>query len=147
MATPVANGTWQHFDHAADMGISATGASLEETFVQAALGMTAIITEAPIRSSTSVSLRCQAPDAELLLIDWLNALIFEMATRHLLFGRFEVNIEPVAAGLALTATAWGEPVDPDRHQPAVEVKGATYTALSVAEQADGSWQARCVVDV
>ena len=44
-------------------------------------------------------------------------------------------------------TAWGERVDPEKHQPAVEIKGATYTALSVTEQTDGSWTARCVVDV
>jgi SHS2 domain-containing protein len=49
-------------------------------------------------------------------------------------------------GGELTATACGEPVDAARHEPAVEVKGATYTALAVA-QADGQWCAQCVVDV
>jgi tRNA nucleotidyltransferase (CCA-adding enzyme) len=29
----------------------------------------------------------------------------------------------------------------------VEVKGATYTALRVAQEADGAWVAQCVVDV
>jgi SHS2 domain-containing protein len=37
-------------------------------------------------------------------------------------------------------------VDPVRHEPAVEVKGATYTALRV-QQTDGHWLAQCVVDV
>ena len=138
---------WRHFDHAADMGICATGATLEESFVQTALGMTAIITDATVSAEQSVSIRCQAPDAELLLIDWLNALVFEMATRKLLFGRFQVQVTPAADGLELTATAWGEPIDTDRHQPAVEIKGATYTALSVTQQPDGTWSARCVVDV
>jgi SHS2 domain-containing protein len=46
----------------------------------------------------------------------------------------------------LTATARGEPVDVARHEPAVEIKGATYTALAV-EQTDGQWRAQCVVDV
>jgi SHS2 domain-containing protein len=147
VSAPVTASGWHHFDHSADMGICATGASLEETFTQIALGMTAIVTDAPVRSSEPVPIRCQAPEAELLLIDWLNALIFEMATRRLLFGRFEVDIEATAAGLELSATAWGEPVDPARHQPAVEIKGATYTALSVTEQPDGGWLARCVVDV
>jgi len=41
----------------------------------------------------------------------------------------------------------GEPVDVTRHRPAVEAKGATYTALSVAGNADGAWVAQCVVDV
>ena len=73
----------------------------------------------------------------------LNAVVFEMATRHVLFGRFQVGID----GVRLEAEAWGEPVSQTRHQPAVEVKGATYTALSVQQAPDGQWQARCVVDV
>jgi tRNA nucleotidyltransferase (CCA-adding enzyme) len=61
----------------------------------------------------------------------------------MLFGRFDVRI----ADGVLTAKAWGEAVDRARHEPAVEVKGATYTALSVARLDDGRWLAQCVVDV
>ena len=39
----------------------------------------------------------RGPDDELLLVDWLNALIYEMATRRMLFGRFDVTIEGSAA--------------------------------------------------
>ena len=35
----------------------------------------------------------------------------------------------------------------DRHRPAAEVKGVTYTALEVSRRADGQWLAQCVVDV
>jgi tRNA nucleotidyltransferase (CCA-adding enzyme) len=89
-----------------------------------------------------VHVECDAPDDELLLVDWLNQLVFEMATRKFLFSRFEVRIEDHH----LAATAWGEPVDTARHQPAVEIKGATYTALRVARD-NGEWIAQCVVDV
>jgi SHS2 domain-containing protein len=47
----------------------------------------------------------------------------------------------------LTGAAYGEPVDRARHQPAVEVKGATHTALGVERRDDGAWIAQCVVDV
>jgi len=70
-------------------------------------------------------------------------LIYAMATRNMLFGRFDVRIDDGS----LTAKAWGEALDRARHQPAVEVKGATYTALSVARRDDGVWVAQCVVDV
>ena len=66
-----------------------------------------------------------------------------MATRRMLFSRFDISIE----GDELNATAWGEPVDITRHQPAVEPKGATYTALEVRQSADGRWLAQCVIDV
>jgi SHS2 domain-containing protein len=61
----------------------------------------------------------------------------------MLFSRFEVHIE----GQKLTGKAWGEKVDVVRHQPAVEVKGATYTALKVSQDRAGNWLAQCIVDV
>ncbi len=90
-----------------------------------------------------MDIACRAPEDGLLLADWLNALILEMAVRHMLFRRFDVVIE----GDRLRATAWGEAVDVAKHQPAVEVKGATYTELDVRRRPDGWWVAQCVVDV
>jgi tRNA nucleotidyltransferase (CCA-adding enzyme) len=136
---------WEHFVHGADIGVRGIGATLGEAFEQAALALTAVIADpARISSITAVDIGCEAPDMAVLFVDWLNALIYEMATRNMLFGRFEVRI---LEERSLTATAWGERVDRARHQPAVEVKGATYTGLSVAERDDGLWVAQCVVDV
>jgi SHS2 domain-containing protein len=120
------------------------GATLEQAFEQAALALTAVIVDpAAVARQETVRLSCVAPDAELLLVDWLNTLVYEMATRNMLFSRFEVRL----AGERLDAQVWGEALDVARHHPAVEVKGATYTALKVARQPDGSWLAQCVVDV
>ena len=58
-------------------------------------------------------------------------------------GRFAVHLDDHT----LSAEAWGEPLDIARHQPAVEVKGATYTSLSVARDSAGRWVAQCVIDV
>ena len=129
------------------MGVRGLGTTLDEAFEQAALAMMAIITSAEVFEQTTVEVECRAPDAEFLLVDWLNALIFEMATRQLLFSRFDVSIRKLNGELHLTAQARGEPVDRLRHQPAVEVKGATYTALDVHHDAVRGWLAQCVVDV
>jgi SHS2 domain-containing protein len=96
-----------------------------------------------VRARLSVEIACEAPDSGILLADWLNALVFEMATRRMLFSRFEVTIE----GHRLSARAWGEPVDVARHRPAAEVKGATLSELEVAKNPDGRWHAQCIVDV
>jgi tRNA nucleotidyltransferase (CCA-adding enzyme) len=134
---------WEHFEHEADIGVRGRGATLAEAFAQAALSLTAIVTDpALVEPRIPVAIRCEAPDPEFLLVDWLNALIYEMATRHMLFSHYDVRIE----GDRLEATAWGEPVDRSRHQPAVEPKGATFTALEVARQGE-EWIAQCVVDV
>jgi SHS2 domain-containing protein len=135
---------WEHFAHGADIGVRGIGATKSEAFEQAALALTAVATD-PVRvaAKEAVAIRCEAPDDELLLADWLNAIVYEMATRRTLFGRFAVNID----GQRLEARAWGEPLDSARHRPAVEVKGATYTALAVERRTDGTWIAQCVVDV
>ena len=135
---------WEHFSHVADIGVRGFGRSMDEAFEQAALALTAVITEpGSVRPVQAVEVACEAPNAEILLADWLNALVFEMAIRQMLFARFAVRIE----GTRLTAQAWGEPVNVARHQPAAEVKGATLSELAVALDADGRWRAQCIVDV
>lgn len=134
---------WEHYEHGADIGVRGVGASKTEAFEQAALALTAVIADpAAVQQRERVALACEAPDDELLLAEWLNALVYEMATRRMLFSRFAVRLE----GTRLTAEAWGEAVDAARHHPAVEVKGATYTTLRVAQEGDG-WLAQTVVDV
>ena len=134
---------WEHFEHQADMGVRGFGNTPAEAFEQAALAMSAIITDLPlIEPREELTIICEEPDEELLFADWLNALIFEMSTRKMLFSQFEVFIE----NGYLKASVWGEPTDVKRHQPAVEIKGATYTELAVHKSQD-QWLAQCVVDV
>ena len=135
---------WEHFPHQADMGVRGIGSSKEAAFEAAALALTAVVTDPKsVAPTQEVSIVAEAPDDELLLVDWLNALIYEMATRKMLFSRFAVRFN----NHSLQATAWGEPIEVVRHQPAVEVKGATYTEVSVKQDEQGRWMAQCVVDV
>ncbi len=135
---------WEHFSHGADVGVRGIGTSREEAFEQAALAMIAVITDPRnVRPDKAVEIACEAPDDELLLVEWLNAVIYEIATRRMLWSRFTVRLE----AHRLRATAWGEQTEPARHRPAVEVKGATYTNLSVKQDPSGAWVAQCVVDV
>lgn len=134
---------WEHFPHDADVGVRGLGSTVAEAFEQAAQAMTAVVTHAEVAPKAQVEVACEAPDLELLFVEWLNAVIYEMAVRTMLFGRFAVRI----AGTRLEATMWGESVDVARHAPACEPKGATYTALRVAREPDGDWSAACVIDV
>jgi SHS2 domain-containing protein len=135
---------WEHFSHEADIGVRGVGATKAQAFEEAALALTAVVTDPETVAATeSVKIVCEAPDDELLLTDWLNALVYEMATRKLLFCRFRVQINDHH----LDAEACGEKVDVARHEPAVEVKGATLTSVRVAQLPDGAWIAQCVIDV
>lgn len=135
---------WEHFEHGADIGLAAEADSREAMFEAMGEALTGVVTEpAGVRGESAVDIACEAPDDALLLADWLNALIYEMATRHMLFADFRVRFE----GRRLTATAIGEQVERPRHRPAVEVKGATYTDLAVLQDEAGRWYGRCIVDV
>jgi SHS2 domain-containing protein len=132
------------FPHDADVGVRGCGKSPAEAFENAAMAVTAIVTEpADVREARPVQIACGAPDLTLLLVDWLNTLIYEMATRGMLFSRYEVDI----SNGQLRGTAWGETIDRARHQPAAEPKGATYTEARVEQDDKGVWTAQCVVDV
>ena len=171
MANEQGAGRWEHFRHGSDIGIRGIGTTKAQAFEQAAMALTAAIT-APesVRPTRKIAIHCDAADDEFLLVDWINAVIFEMATRNMLFCRFQVvlgdsaavatatvaapsveadaDADAIALGaMALDASAWGEPVDVARHCPAVEAKGATFTELAVKPIHDDWWIAQCVVDV
>jgi tRNA nucleotidyltransferase (CCA-adding enzyme) len=134
---------WEHYPHEADVGVRGFGATPAEAFEQAALALTSAVCDLQdVKPLEKQSVDCQAPDLELLLAEWLNAVIYEMATRRMLFSKFRVRIEDGK----LSGEAWGEPVQAGRHSPAVEVKGATYTTLRVARENEG-WIAQTVIDV
>lgn len=134
---------WEHYEHEADIGVRGFGATKAEAFAQAAAAMTAAVTDlGAVRPLEPVDVRCEAPDDELLLAEWLNALVYEMSTRRMLFSKFDVRME----NGKLEAQAWGEAIDRARHHPAVEVKGATFTTLRVMRHGEG-WLAQTVIDV
>ncbi len=134
---------WEHFEHKADIGIRGYGDTLAAAFTQAALAMTAVVTEIDrVQPVTSINIDCSEEENDTLLYDWLNALIYEMSIRKMLFSEFDIRI---SSG-QLTATVSGEAIDRERHQPAVEIKGATFTELAVYQD-QGQWVAQCVIDV
>ena len=136
--------SWSHTEHDADIGLRAESQTREGLFEAMGEALTAVVTEpASVRPDRQIEIHCEAPDDALLLADWLNALIYEMATRRMVFGKWRVKLDDHK----LHALVEGELVNRARHRPVVEVKGATYTALSVGQDASGNWCGECIVDV
>ncbi len=135
---------WEHYSHPADMGVRGFGKTKAEAFEQAALAMTAIVAELEkIELKDNIEICCEQDDEQMLFADWLNAVVYEMATRKMLFGKFEVTID----GNRLKAKLAGEKIDVEKHKPAVEVKAATFMDLKVTKTKDGLWMAQCIVDI
>jgi SHS2 domain-containing protein len=131
------------FEHGADIGIRGFGRTMAEAFENTAIALYSVMVNIPaVEASEKRSVTVSAPDNELLLIEWLNALLSLSDIEHMVFSKFKVTME----GTSLAGTAWGEKLDQERHEPNVEIKGATYYMLKVTE-ADGRFVAQCVVDV
>ena len=135
---------WEHFPHQADIGVRGFGDTIAQAFEQAAIAMTAVIVDPKrVQPNQKIEINCDADDRESLFVDWLNSLLYEMDTRKMLFSKFKVRIE----NNHISAEIWGQKIDVPKHQPAVEVKGASYTSLKVKKRSDQTWIAQCVVDV
>ncbi|MEN8127078.1 MAG: archease [Planctomycetota bacterium] len=136
--------TWEHFHHQADIGIRGIGDTVEQAFEEGAVALMAVIcSPEKVEAKECIEIECEADEKDLLFADWINALIYEMDIRKMLFSRFEVHIEKHK----LTAKAWGEKTDPDKHELAVEVKAATFMELKAYKDNDNQWIVQCVVDV
>ena len=140
----MARGHWEHFTHPSDIGIRGVAPTKEEAFAQAAMALTAVIADLEkVEPKQAVDITCREDDDDMLFMAWLGSLLYEMDARNMLFSRFEIEL--VKGGLK--AKAWGEPVNVEKHEPAVEVKAATYAGLEVGRDNEGNWVAQCIVDV
>ena len=134
---------YETFEHEADIGIRGFGDTPEQAFAHAAEAMFSVMVDiSTVAQLDQRTVRVSAGDQEQLLIEWLNSLLTISDLERLVFSRFEVHIE----GAELRGDAWGEPFDRSKHEPKVEVKGATYHMLSL-RPFEGGYVAECVVDV
>ncbi len=133
------------FEHTADVGVRAWGASEEAVFEEAAKGMFSLVCDPGTVGNSerlSVEVESPGPDHDLLLVAWLNELLYIFEARHILFSEFTVlELEESS----LRAEVAGETLGP-RHAVCGGVKAATYHGLRLAQTADG-WEAEVILDV
>ncbi len=143
MATESGRG-YEFFEHTADVGIRATGATQAELFVRMAQALTELIAEdSALKPQAARSIQLSADDAEMLLLAWLQELLFWFSTDRFL--AVEYALEQVSP-TSLKGRVRGETFDPARHTQGREVKAITRHILEVKQQG-GDWQGQVVVDV
>lgn len=121
---------FEFFEHTADVGIRAWGATLDEAFAEAARGLVANMLD--LSSVTAAQTRVvsvEAESLERLLFQLLDELLF--VTQTDLWIPVEVEVR-LAGERALTATLRGEPYDAARHGHIHEIKAITYHDLRVS---------------
>jgi SHS2 domain-containing protein len=134
------------FDHTADLGLRIYATDLADLFRTAAEALFDVIVtnRDQIEPLESEQFHLAADSTEALLLDWLNELIFRSETGHVVFGRFDVSVDP--DGRSLTARVHGEPIDAQRHGLDHEVKAATHHGVRLVHDQDG-WVAELILDI
>lgn len=132
--------TWEH---TADAGVVARGATLEEAFANAAAGMYALMVDlSRVEERETREVAVEGDDLERLLVHWLLELLFLTEVENLVFRRFEVTIEDGR----LRGRAYGEPLDPERHRAGTAVKAVTRHGLEIVPE-DGGYRMRVLFDL
>ncbi len=130
-------------DVEADVGFEVWASDLNSLFEEAALAMYEIMVDVEsVNPVVEKELELKSEDLSLLLHSWLSELLFITDVEGLVFSKFEVTVE----GTRLRGRAWGEPVDPKRHNPKTEVKAVTYYKLRVEKEGD-LWRAVVILDL
>jgi SHS2 domain-containing protein len=131
----------------ADVAFIARAPSLEGLLKTAADATMNVMVDdlGTIERKTEKIVEAQAEAEDLLLVNFLQELIYHKDADRLLLRAEEVS---VARGgrLSLRARCGGERIDPARHELNVDVKAVTLHKLKV-EQTPAGWEAFVVLDI
>lgn len=136
--------SYETFEHTADIGLRAFGATLEEVFAEAGHAMFSVIVQQldEVRTTATVEIDLAAERLDDLLHDWLAELLYHFDAHRMVFKKYELKI----VDGRLRGWAHGEPLDPSRHLLGMEIKAVTYHELKLEASADG-WAAEVIVDL
>ncbi|MFQ6039385.1 MAG: archease [Candidatus Poribacteria bacterium] len=136
---------YEIIDHTADLGIHAYGETLPELFENVALGMLESIAELDsIDEKRELEINAQGDTLEDLLVAFLGELLFQHEVEDILFKRVEIlkfNKDN------LSAVAYGEEKNPQKHIIYTEIKNVTYHQLKVKKLSDNKWETLVIFDL
>ncbi len=132
------------FEHTADAGIIAYGAGLPELFANAAFGLFSLMVDTSgVRETEVRDIEVQGRDLETVLVRWLTELLYYLDAEEMLFSRFQITDMNETS---LSARAYGERIDRDRHTLACGVKAVTRHMLEISRE-DGGYRATVLFDI
>jgi tRNA nucleotidyltransferase (CCA-adding enzyme) len=139
--------TYELKEHDADMGVVGIGDTVEQAFEEGARAMFSIMIDLDaVETTDNAEFSCDAESIEMLFVEFLNNAIAEADIHSMVFSKFEVVIKNEGEHYSLTAKAYGEKLDQEKHKAKTEVKAATLHGMKY-EQKEGKHYVQCVVDV
>jgi SHS2 domain-containing protein len=141
---------YEYLEHGvtSDVTFRAWGNDLDALFTAAADATTNVMVGAldSVAPAVSRPLSLSAEALDLLLMHFLDEIVFYKDAESLFLRASEVHVTQAADGFHLRAMLKGEAIDPAKHDLAGDVKGVTLHGLRVARSEEG-WQAEVTLDV
>lgn len=137
---------FKYLEHTADAGIVGIGNTPEEAFAEGAKAMFNLMVDIDkVKPIEEVDIKCSSAELDTLFVGWLGELLLQKDITGLIFSDFEVHIQQQGE-FKLKGKAWGEQLNPSKHNIKTEVKAATYYGLKL-EKKDQEYWVQCVVDI
>ena len=131
-------------DHTADIGILVYGSNLKQVFANAALGLFELMADLTgVKEEIKREVELSAKDVEVLLVEWLNELIYISEVEHVIFKRFDIR---QLSNTGIKATCFGEKIKPRQHKLRRQIKAATYHMLKLNKD-DSGYKVQIIFDV
>ena len=125
--------SFEEISHTADVKIRARAPTLEALFSETFKALMQVMYGATRSGGIVREITVESPDNESLLADFLSEVLFVSEVEGLVFLSARISIN----GSRLTAELTGEPFDHVRHCGGSEVKGISYSGLSITHDANG----------
>ncbi len=134
-------------DISGDVGMRAFGATIEEAFINEAMGMYSLITDIEsVRESRKIIIETQSDSLEGLLVSYLNELIFQFDAYGFIGRSIDINMFRFEPTPFLKATVRGEEFDSKKHERKLLIKAATYHKLRIEKTKD-VWEIDVIFDI
>ena len=125
--------SFEEIPHTADVKIRARAPDCAGLFCEAFRALMQVMYGDDRLGGISRTIDLSAPDRESLLCDFLSEALYISEVESLVFRQADVHLD----GESLHAVLDGEPFDPARHARGTEVKGISYSGMSIAQDAKG----------
>ena len=138
---------YEYLEHTGDIGIRSYGGTLEELFINAALGLFETIADlSTVGTTKETQIEVCAESLEELMVAWLDELNFRHEVEESFFRQVEIR-QFSQAPYRLVAVAFGDRADFAKHVIYTEIKSITYHQLIVEQLPDDRWMAQVIFDL
>jgi SHS2 domain-containing protein len=125
--------SYEELDHTADIRLRVRSPSPDSLFAETALAMMQIVYGESRPGQIERTIGLESGNIENLLLDFLSEVLFISEVDYIVFSSLTVHI----SGNSLRAQLAGEPFDPERHRGGTEIKGISYSGLSIVKEDEG----------